>query len=533
MKKKFYPMLLIAALSLSACTDVTEPTVDYGGNTFINDYSALVDAVNNLNKTLKERFDALNTLLRDGMADIKLAVDANTGAITVLSENTKNGLKDINTSLFNGFEALTAQLTTLTGQVTAQGEAIVYAMNQNGELLRLQIDATGKLISAQILASGNALVDVINNQGNTMAERIAALTAAVKGGFADIKVEINNNTGAITAQGESLKAGLNTINTTIFNGFTAIKTTIDENGNKIVTALNENAEVLRLQIDTTGNLLNSTLIANAEAIIKTINDQTSTTKERFNALTTAIETGLKDIKVEINKNTGAIKLLDDNTQGSLGNINTSLLKIDETLLNGFTAIKTTIDDNGDKIVTAMDRNGEVLRFNFVSKVMPSNKARYYKALRDQAEMKEAYEKQLAEKQRAYDGLSESLKACRKDNAELQSLLDDCEKSKKVKAYEVFFTVDKTNITTQERLRLKKFINTLKEQGDYKLTIIGEASSDGVSSKNYKLSEGRLNNVVNFLKKQGIKGFDIKLEKAIGDSNGCPKEECRRVLITIE
>ena len=204
MKKKFYPMLLIAALSLSACTDVTEPTVDYGGNTFINDYSALVDAVNNLNKTLKERFDALNTLLRDGMADIKVAVEANTGAITILSENTKNGLKDINTSLFNGFEALSLQMTTLTGQITAQGEAIVYAMNQNGDILRLQIDTTGKLISAQILASGNALVDVINNQGNTMAERIAALTAAVKGGLADIKVEINNNTGAITAQGESL-----------------------------------------------------------------------------------------------------------------------------------------------------------------------------------------------------------------------------------------------------------------------------------------------------------------------------------------
>ena len=189
--------------------------------------------------------------------------------------------------------------------------------------------------------------------------------------------------------------------------------------------------------------------------------------------------------------------------------------------------------NKDLTPKGMYSAGVVLRFNFVSKVMPSNKARYYKALRDQAEMKEAYEKQLAEKQRAYDGLSESLKACRKDNAELQSLLDDCEKSKKVKSYEVFFTVDKTNITTQERLRLKKFINTLKEQGDYKLTIIGEASSDGVSSKNYKLSEGRLNNVVNFLKKQGIKGFDIKLEKAIGDSNGCSKEECRRVLIIIE
>ena len=59
MKKKIYPMLFVAALSLSACTEVLEPNVDYGGNTFINDYSALVDAVNNLNKTLQERLDAL------------------------------------------------------------------------------------------------------------------------------------------------------------------------------------------------------------------------------------------------------------------------------------------------------------------------------------------------------------------------------------------------------------------------------------------------------------------------------------------
>lgn len=33
MKKKIYPMLFVAALSLSACTEVLEPNVDYGGNT--------------------------------------------------------------------------------------------------------------------------------------------------------------------------------------------------------------------------------------------------------------------------------------------------------------------------------------------------------------------------------------------------------------------------------------------------------------------------------------------------------------------
>lgn len=177
--------------------------------------------------------------------------------------------------------------------------------------------------------------------------------------------------------------------------------------------------------------------------------------------------------------------------------------------------------------------GAVLRLNFVSKRMPSNKARYYRALSEQAEMKAAYEQQLQDKQRESDRLASQLSASQKDNAELKTMLDDCEKSKKLTSYDVYFTLSKSNITTQEKIRLRNFIQRLKEQGNYKLTIIGEASSDGPSSKNYKLSEERLNNVVDYLKKQGVEDFSIKLEKAIGDSNDCPKEECRRVQITVE
>lgn len=59
MKKKIYPLLLVAALSMTACTDITEPTVDYGGNTFINDYSSLVDAVK---ITLTTHYNSASTL---------------------------------------------------------------------------------------------------------------------------------------------------------------------------------------------------------------------------------------------------------------------------------------------------------------------------------------------------------------------------------------------------------------------------------------------------------------------------------------
>ena len=189
--------------------------------------------------------------------------------------------------------------------------------------------------------------------------------------------------------------------------------------------------------------------------------------------------------------------------------------------------------NKDLTPKGMYSAGVVLRFNFVSKVMPSNKARYYRALSEQAEMKATYEQQLQDKLRENESLASQLSASKKDNAELKAMLDDCEKSKKLTSYDVYFTLNKSNITTQEKIRLRNFIQRLKEQGNYKLTIIGEASSDGPSSKNYKLSEERLNNVVDYLRKRGIEDFSIKLEKAIGDSNDCPKEECRRVQITVE
>ena len=44
--------------------------------------------------------------------------------------------------------------------------------------------------------------------------------------------------------------------------------------------------------------------------------------------------------------------------------------------------------NKDLTPKGMYSAGVVLRFNFVSKVMPSNKARYYRALSEQAEMKD-------------------------------------------------------------------------------------------------------------------------------------------------
>lgn len=354
MKKKIYPMLFVAALSLSACTEVLEPNVDYGGNTFINDYSALVDAVNNLNKTLQERFDALNQLLKGNMVDIKLAIDSNTGAIKVLSEKTEQGLKDVNTSIFNGF-------TTLSGKIDEQGKSIVVAMNNNGELLRLQIDETGKLLSTSLLNSTDAIVKAINDQTKSLEERFAILDASLKAGFTDVKVSIDKNTGAITLLDKNTNASLEKINGSLTDGFKLLKEQISTTGNDVIYALDNNGNLLRVELGKQQEALSATIVGQTTKLIAAINDQTSTLDKRIKALSTVVETGLKNVVVSVDKNTGAITLLDTNTQVSLNGINMSLGKIDGTLISGFQAIKTEISTTGGNIITALDKNGNLLR----------------------------------------------------------------------------------------------------------------------------------------------------------------------------
>ena len=354
MKKKIYPMLFVAALSLSACTEVLEPNVDYGGNTFINDYSALVDAVNNLNKTLQERFDALNQLLKGNMVDIKLAIDSNTGAIKVLSEKTEQGLKDVNTSIFNGF-------TTLSGKIDEQGKSIVVAMNNNGELLRLQIDETGKLLSTSLLNSTDAIVKAINDQTKSLEERFAILDASLKAGFTDVKVSVDKNTGAITLLDKNTNASLEKINGSLTDGFKLLKEQISTTGNDVIYALDNNGNLLRVELGKQQEALSATIVGQTTKLIAAINDQTSTLDKRIKALSTVVETGLKNVVVSVDKNTGAITLLDKNTQVSLNGINMSLGKIDGTLISGFQAIKTEISTTGGNIITALDKNGNLLR----------------------------------------------------------------------------------------------------------------------------------------------------------------------------
>lgn len=313
MKKVLIPFLVAGMLGATSCTEVFEPTVDYGDQTYINDYSALVSAVNDLNKSISERFEALNTLLNKNLVDIKLSIDANTGAIKVLEESMADGLSTINTTLLNGFSALSTQ-------IDETGKQIVYAMNENGELLRLQIDETGKLISAQIETSSKelkeALVTAINSQTTALEEKFDALNGLIKGGFADVTAKIGEVGDALELSIKGLDTTLGEINTTMTEGFTTLGTKIDANGNTIATAINEQGDILEAAIEANGTVISAGIknfkdaydtaeaanLSKMAELVTAINNLTAANNENSANLVTKLEQLLSDNGIYYDEN---------------------------------------------------------------------------------------------------------------------------------------------------------------------------------------------------------------------------------------
>lgn len=383
-KTKIYPIVFAAALSMTACTEVLEPSVDYGGNTYINDYTALVKAVNDLQKSLDERFDALNTLLKAGMLDMKLAIDENTGAIKVLEATTKDGLDKVNTSLIDGFTVISGDLKSLEEQLKLNNDNIVFAINENGQLLRAKIDETGKLIEATLLANNKALVDCINSNGKTLQERLAALNAIIYAGLKEVKVSIDATTGAIKVMDTNVNNSLDTINTSLVDGFTKISESVDSAGNKIVTAMNTNGQLLKLAIDEHGKLIDTSLKSLNETLGKVyaaLVDQTATLKSKLEALNALLENGLAQVNTNLGKldtDLGGIGATLDlqkaelvTMNGNLGTINTTLNtqytainkalgELKTELNSDFTVIGKKMDTHNVNIVTAMNEYGEAI-----------------------------------------------------------------------------------------------------------------------------------------------------------------------------
>lgn len=174
--------------------------------------------------------------------------------------------------------------------------------------------------------------------------------------------------------------------------------------------------------------------------------------------------------------------------------------------------------------------GLVLRYNFVHK--KTNKRLYHETVSELQRVQttnKQLQSQLAAVEAAKSEANRLLNEQKRLNDALEKDIADCKRAK-TGDHVVYFLISDSKLSQQEQLRLDEYIEKLKSTGGYSLSIIGEASADGNSKANQKLSERRLERVAKYLRKNGIADTYIKIEKAIGDSEQGYDQKYRRVRI---
>lgn len=258
MKRIIIATSLAALVGLTACTENYQSSIDFGDNTYINDYSELAKAINDLSKSLNERLSALNQLLEEHLVAIKISINAQTHAIQTQSTAIEQGLGQINTSLLNGFAATQSA-------INAQGEKIITALNANGELITLHIDQTGELISTELQASTATLMSCMNANTATLAgkldhinAKLDAINQAISNGFINIQGDQVTSTTNISQLDQSIQALMAEVASSarsILTGLTTLNASVDTQTNTLKISLNEvKSEVIQLSADQIASL---------------------------------------------------------------------------------------------------------------------------------------------------------------------------------------------------------------------------------------------------------------------------------------
>ncbi len=187
----------------------------------------------------------------------------------------------------------------------------------------------------------------------------------------------------------------------------------------------------------------------------------------------------------------------------------------------------------------------VVRYNFVGarQGIVSCKELYKETLEKCNELR-------AEATQAREAEANSRNALNAANAENQKLkqqlkdcnaaVADCEEEKTavaiapatIKDLAIQFRNNSAKVSVDDRERLEALAHELKANEQVTISLLSEASLEGKTAKNQKLSERRLANVMSILKKNGISGDRIKTAKAIGEANRVPGPSHRRVEISV-
>ena len=177
-----------------------------------------------------------------------------------------------------------------------------------------------------------------------------------------------------------------------------------------------------------------------------------------------------------------------------------------------------------------------LRYNFVASRAKVQRTRYEGEIATLGDRLNVLQRKAAEAKELADEAENARRQAEQKNADLQHRLQDCETVKPAvtaavqPSHFVQFDHNSSFISRAEADRLKAFAQSVRGK---KLSLLAEASTPGSDDYNVQLSERRLRHVVEALVKEGFSPEDLHPTTAIGEQNGKPSAEGRRVTKTVE
>ncbi len=177
-----------------------------------------------------------------------------------------------------------------------------------------------------------------------------------------------------------------------------------------------------------------------------------------------------------------------------------------------------------------------VRYNFVPSRTRVQRAYYEGEIATLNDRVNALQRKAAEAKAQADREAVARREAEEQNAELQRRLSDCETTKPAPVAEVLpphfvqFAHNSSYMSREEAESLRVFARSVQGR---KLSLVAEASTPGAEGYNQRLSERRLTRVVEALVKEGFAPGDLHPTTAIGERQGKPRAEGRRVTITVE
>lgn len=136
---------------------------------------------------------------------------------------------------------------------------------------------------------------------------------------------------------------------------------------------------------------------------------------------------------------------------------------------------------------------------------------------------------------------EALASAMSENASLKERVDALEKenaglkarrtSETLKKLTVQFSNDSFRLSAAAKADLDAFAERMKALNETELVVVGEASATGASGHNQRLSELRIETVLDYLRKQGV-DCSRAFRQPLGDSAGDASDSARRATILV-